>query len=421
MTLMVCLFGVLAASWAVPRAVRRDWRRWWMSEIWHFTALLRGRGVKRRHVAARIRHHSTAALRDAWRLRVATPGSRRLLLAMSKPQFCLGTIAFGLAMIVLASHSLAITRAMLAPDYPDARQLVLISETGLLPGERYPVDPALLEYWKARCQTLTTLAGYTWNKPGTAWVTPNFFEVLGARPRRFLLHSIHEWRRATGEEPLGLVGRLKPGVNFADAQTELRDLAARFRHYQRPYPPRDALVIPLVGRIRQPLFAYAGVCSVTTLILLFGALIGMRADLRRIGRIRRNYWAYYCAKAVTLPLGLALFIWECSRATSFTVTGGATFVAEPFFVWLVILASGAIVWWCLADQRGRCRACVRTLQYPVRIGSLGAVLFDHAGTELVCCEGHGSLYVPAVSSDYVQRGGWTALDSSDVHSEPVPR
>jgi hypothetical protein len=37
-------------------------------------------------------------------------------------------------------------------------------------------------------------------------------------------------------------------------------------------------------------------------------------------------------------------------------------------------------------------------------------LFDHAGTELVCCEGHGVLYVPAASSDYVQRGGWTVLD-----------
>jgi hypothetical protein len=73
------------------------------------------------------------------------------------------------------------------------------------------------------------------------------------------------------------------------------------------------------------------------------------------------------------------------------------------------------------DQRVRCRACLQILRYPVRIGSLGAVLFDHAGTELVCCEGHGALYVPAVSSDYVQRGGWTALDSSDITSEPVPR
>ena len=107
----------------------------------------------------------------------------------------------------------------------------------------------------------------------------------------------------------------------------------------------------------------------------------MRADRRRSGRILRRYWAYFCAKSLSLPLALALVIWEFSRATSFTVTGGPTFIAEPFFVWLVI-----------------------------RIGSLGAVLFNHAGMELVCCDGHGALYVPAVSSDYVQSGGWTALD-----------
>jgi hypothetical protein len=147
----------------------------------------------------------------------------------------------------------------------------------------------------------------------------------------------------------------------------------------------------------------------------------MRTDRRRIGRIRGKYWAYFCAKSVSLPVALALVIWEFTRATSFTVTGGSRFVAEPFFVWLVILACGAIVWWCLLDQWARCRACLRILQYPVRIGSMGAVLFDHAGTELMCCEGHGALYVPAVSSDYVQRGGWTAMDAEDISSEAVPR
>jgi hypothetical protein len=183
-----------------------------------------------------------------------------------------------------------------------------------------------------------------------------------------------------------------------------------------------------VARIRKPFWAYGLVCSITALLLFAAAGIGMRTDRRRIGRIRGRYWAYFCAKAVLLPLLLALVIWEFSRATSFTWTGGATFVAEPIFVWLVILACGAIIWWCLLDQWARCRSCLRTLQYPVRIGSMGAVLFDHAGMELMCCQGHGSLYVPAVSSDYVQGGGWTSLDleslrldsdpAADVHAGP---
>jgi hypothetical protein len=305
---------------------------------------------------------------------------------------------------------------MLVPPYPDAGRLVLISEGGDVPNGRHPIQVSLLDFWKTHSTALAGLAGYQWNLRGTAWVTPEFFDVLGVRPRRFLLRRIDDWRPVAGQQDLGVVGRLQPGVTAAAAQSELRYLAARYRRYQRSSASEQVQVMPLVARTRQPLYAYAIMCALTSGLLLLGAGIGMRADRLRIGRIRRWYWAYFCAKSVTLPLALALVIWEFSRATSFTLTGGTTFVAEPFFIWLVILACGGIVWWCLADQRARCRACLEILQYPVRIGSLGAVLFDHAGMELVCCEGHGVLYVPAVSSDYVQRGGWTALDIADIPS-----
>jgi hypothetical protein len=323
--------------------------------------------------------------------------------------------------IAAASHGLAITRGMLAPPYSQAERLVLISQGSDVPGERHPIPPALLDFWKTHNSTLAGLAGYRWNSHGTAWVTPDFFQVLGVRPSGFLLRRIRDWRADTNQQDLGVLGRLKPGVATAAAQNELRDLAARYWGYRQSSALEQAHIIPLVARIRQPLYAYAGICGVAIALLLAGAAVGMRTDRHRIGRIRRWYWAYYCAKSISLPLALALAIWEFSRATSFTPAGAATFVAKPFFIWLVILACGAIVWWCLEDQRARCRACLRILQYPVRIGSLGAVLFDHAGTELVCCEGHGSLYVPAVSSDYVQSGGWTAMDSEDTPSEPVPR
>jgi hypothetical protein len=348
-------------------------------------------------------------MRDARRLCFDTPGMRRLRLVMRKPEFCLGLIALGLASVIALSRGLAITRAMVAPHYPDAGRLVLISETNILVDERHPISLPLLEYWKAHNTTFTGMAGYQWNSHGTAWVTPEFFTVLGARPSRFLLHPVNDWRAVANQQYLGVLGRLRLGVSAVQAQVELRDLAARYRSYQKA--SATVQVMPLLARIRQPFYTYAFVCALTSALLLAGAGFGIRADLRRSGRVRRRYWSFYCLKSVSLPLVLALVIWEFSRATSFTMTGGATFVAEPFFIWLVILASGSIVWWCLADQRIRCRACVQTLQYPVRIGSLGAVLFDHAGVELVCCQGHGALYVPAVSSDYVQSGGWTALDS----------
>jgi len=421
MILAVSRIAILAASCVVPRDIRAGWRRVWMCELQHYAVLLRGRGLKNRYVQARIWHHFVGAMRDAWRLFSSTPGMLQLRSAMRTPGFCLGLIALGLAIIVAASHGLAITRTMLAPPYPDAKRLVLISEGGVLLSERHPIPPPLLDFWKAHTTVFTGLAGYRWDSRGTAWVTPDFFDVLGVRPRGFMLHRIHDWRPLGNDQDLAALGRLKPGVTAAAAQGTLRDLAARYRHERQPSPAQQAQVIPLVTRIRQPLYAYAGVCAFPAALLLAAAGLGMRADRRRIGRIRRRYWAYFCAKSVSLPLALALVIWEFSRATSFTLTSTASFVAKPFFIWLVILACGAIVWGCLADQRVRCRACLRTLQYPVRIGSLGAVLFDHAGMELMCCEGHGALYVPAVSSDYVQRGGWTAMDAGDITSEPARR
>jgi hypothetical protein len=421
MMLVAFRIAILAASCVVPRD-RGAWRRAWTSEIRHYDSLLRAHGLKKRYVRIRTWHHFIGAMRDAGRLFSETSVVLQVRAAIRTPTFCLGAIAIGLTAIAAASHGLAITRAMLAPPYPDAGRLVLISEGGALQNQRHAIPPPLLDFWKTHNITLTALAGYRWNSRGTAWVTADFFDVLGVRPGSFLLRRIHEWRPVSSQpdmgNALGVLGRLKTGVAVGAAQTDLRDLAARYWGSRQP-SSGEVQVMPLVARIRQPLYAYAGLCAMPTALLLAAAWIGMRADRRRIGHIRRRYWAYFCAKSVSLPLALALAIWEFSRATSFTPAGSVTFVAKPFFIWLVILACAAIVWWCLADQRARCRACLRTLQYPVRIGSLGAVLFDHAGMELMCCEGHGALYVPAVSSDYLQRGGWTSLDAEDIPSEPV--
>ncbi len=418
--LIVSRIAILAASCLIPAPIRCAWRRQWISQLQHYATLLWKRGMQGRYVRARILHHLIGAMRDAWRLFSDRPAMRNFRLIVSTPGFSLGLIILAVAAIATASHGLSVTRAMLAPPYRDAHSLVLISEGGALPNGRQAVALPLLDYWKAHNTSFSGLAGYRWDSHGTAWVTPEFFQVVGGQPHLFLLHRIREWKPALPGQDLAVVGRLKPGVTVAAAQAELRNMEAQFGNNEHLPVANQAQAMGLVARTRKPFWAYAVVCSVTSLLLLAAAGIGMRTDRRRIGRVRGWYWAYFCAKAVSLPLLLALVIWEFSRATSFTMTGGARFVAEPFFVWLVILACGAIVWWCLVDQWARCRACLNILQYPVRIGSLGAVLFDHAGTELMCREGHGSLYLPAVSSDYVQRAGWTALDLEGLGEDPRP-
>src|SRR5579871_110601 len=259
MVLAVFRIAILVASCVVP-SDRAGWRRAWNDQIRHYRAMLRARGVKGRYVRIRTWHHFVGAMRDAGRLFFEAPLGSNLRAAISSPFFCLGAMAAGLAAIAIDSHGLAITRAMLFPPYPDPSRLVLISEGGNLQTERHPIPPALLDYWRAHNQTFSGLAGYRWDRRGEAAVTAGFFEVLGTRPKTFLLRRIRQWLPAAGNQNLGVVGRLKPGVSAEDARQDLRRLAVRFWDAQGPSPYEPVQVISLVTRTRQPFYAYALLC-----------------------------------------------------------------------------------------------------------------------------------------------------------------
>ncbi len=69
--------------------------------------------------------------------------------------------------------------------------------------------------------------------------------------------------------------------------------------------------------------------------------------------------------------------------------------------------------WSLADQRARCRVCLRLLCFPVRIGCPGCLLLDWSGTELLCTEGHGVLHIPHMAPSWDEEAEhWVALDES---------
>lgn len=67
--------------------------------------------------------------------------------------------------------------------------------------------------------------------------------------------------------------------------------------------------------------------------------------------------------------------------------------------------------WVLKDQRRRCPVCLRLLTNPVRIGRSSRFLLDWSGTELMCEQGHGLLYVPGTPSTF-GRQRWLYLDAS---------
>lgn len=104
---------------------------------------------------------------------------------------------------------------------------------------------------------------------------------------------------------------------------------------------------------------------------------------------------------------------EWARSQSAVLFAARDPAGGPFLLWLYILAAMGVFFWAVADQRARCRVCLRLLCFPVRIGCPGCLLLDWSGTELLCTEGHGVLHVPHMAPSWDQESErWIALDES---------
>lgn len=136
----------------------------------------------------------------------------------------------------------------------------------------------------------------------------------------------------------------------------------------------------------------------------------MRMELRQ-ATLRRG--AFFFAKC-----SLGLFVLFCA-ALEWTRRGPNVLLAytdgasSPVMLWLYILGAMGVLFWAWADQRARCRVCLRLLTFPVRIGCPGCLLLDWSGIEFLCEQGHGVLHVPhMVASWDEQPDRWLTLDDS---------
>ncbi len=62
--------------------------------------------------------------------------------------------------------------------------------------------------------------------------------------------------------------------------------------------------------------------------------------------------------------------------------------------------------WAFQDQERRCKACLRLLNEPNRVGRPSHNLIDQSGSELVCRKGHGLLSVPELETSWRQSSEW---------------
>ena len=396
--LPLALSLIRIAAWMVPSRFRAGWRDEWLADTTRFAERLTSRPAAG---SLTLLRHVAYAWRQALSLRQQHAVAHYL-------------VAVGIAVAVVLSGGLARTRVMIWPELPEPDRLVYISGSGLLMAQRITIAQPIFQNWRKESQSFVAMAGYVWEPGKPIAATGGIFDVLGGKPERFPLRLVPGWQTLPPDAvtPVAIIARLKPGVSVEAASAELERLSYEMRvklGIRAKFI--EAEIEPYLTLLRVPLITYGGTAAGTFGILAVFGAVAMAMEVRRSRTLSWRYWGYYFAKAFGLTLFLAIVFLEFTDSTSTFITGGRAFFTQPFSIWFFVLGCAAILWYTIADQRTRCRSCLLRLEKPVRIGWLGAILFHHSGTETICQQGHGALYTPEVSSDYVQTGGWTRLDT----------
>jgi len=451
---------VRLASWIVPPRARAEWRARWDTRLWNWWILYeRGELTTRDHL--QVLRFCWGSLLDALSLRISAESVRQ---ALNSALFLLAAGAAILLMIALLTRGFTATRALLQPPpVQDSGSLVLIRYTGAA-NEPTGVPPRVLPVWRDNSALLSDLAGFRHaRRSNRAWVTANFFSLLGARAelgRTFqpgdagvVVLSGAAWRRAFDGDPqvigrkitlagqryevigvlpnsfwaispaieiwtplvlepspgakvpflVGALGRVKPNVSRAELRQELFKIAMAANQVL-PRPPE---VLAFTGVPPRAWFAYL----LGVVFALGVALVLLARKHQAVAGRGWRYWSFFSAKTLFAILIPAL-LWIETAPTLNTLPPGGGLpgnLARLVFGILFMFACGFGMWWSFADQRRRCPVCLQRLTLPVSLGSWSSV-FDPPATELLCAAGHGSLCIPEGETGEPDR--WTALDSS---------
>lgn len=458
-----------AASAIVPAAQRADWRREWLAEIWWW---MEGQPDAGRAPAERVQlaYRCLGAFSDAFQLRMEEMDlAPRVAQVVGGPWFCLAGFGFLIAALALASGGFRHTRrALTGAPFPAAGRLAVLAQSVPFMGGRYGVPAATVAYWNETAHDIEGAAVYVAyhsvaatpfagpHEVAGAKVGPGFFSILGVPgvPKQlcgdcvvlgydFWKSELHGDRYITGKiisvdgQPMRVAGvlprrfwfldsrpavwsaydpattwpgypnplmgaicRVKPGVSPASARTELRTLASRVQ------PRRSGIFVDLesLDQIAQR--------PVTILAPIWIVFLGLAFAGSGIAR------SWFAAAKSTLGLILVLLsAMELGGSGFGTTASGNDLTAGIAPLWLLSVGSLLVLGWSWSDQRKRCRTCLCRLSMPVHIGSGARMLLEEAGTEVVCANGHGTLF----TSDGIEQPEtrWHELDGSwqDIFAE----
>ena len=385
----------------------------------------------------------------------------RMARCAQSARFCLGSLAAAVVSIALASGFLPVTRSVVLPlPYRDASSIATVAQAGTM-AMRAGVPGKAVELWREHSQSLEDIATYRWEgahlTPAvpSARVSPNFFHLLGAKtstgrafernafascPDECLILSYDFWRSLNGSSRVTLGGKsyrvaavLEKGFWFLSpriavwrigvpAPAERTGVVARLRpDFTKKEAETEMGAILRDGGLNawESMMELTGVAArVRSVLWSFGFGLGLASIIIVPSvRLRMPKWnpraaAFFAAKTGLLLAVVLLCGIEFTHATSITMLGGTDAITEPLSTWLFMLGSMGALVWSIADQRRRCRVCLRRLGMAAHVGCPGCLLLNWAGTELVCLEGHGMLHVPEMAACWQEPDRWTSLDDS---------
>jgi len=245
--------------------------------------------------------------------------------------------------------------------------------------------------------------------------------IIGVLPRNFHLlpADISVWMLLDWAQPpysnfierIGAVARTVPGASERRLEADLADLTENAGYV---FPASLLTVTSGPTEMRRYLGSYLllvllAVVSAVVIVCARGGGVG-RAPVSLGDRLR--WWAFFVAKTVLLLVATGLFAWSFVHQLSIAIYGSIHPMTNAVGLWVFLVLSLAPLSWAIWDQQRRCRVCLRRLGTPVPIGAPGHVLLDWSGTELVCSEGHGVLYLPDSQANWLERARWDNLDAS---------
>lgn len=239
-------------------------------------------------------------------------------------------------------------------------------------------------------------------------VLPTDFSFLSRQPAAYLIEPFLPDAQSM------VVGRIKRGVSEKQLDKELTHIAEVACYYYFRSELRYSFVNEMAW-IPFKMFVLAALAS--TLLVLAVSRVSLRRMRFALSPQNRkslpSRTSFFSAKLTLAFLLVLLSALEWSRSQSAVLYGSRDPASGPFLLWLYILGTMGVLFWAVADQRARCRVCLRLLCFPVRIGCPGCLLLDWSGTELLCSEGHGMLHVPHMAPSWDEESEhWIALDES---------